>query len=119
MMTQVHPKLPMRDKEITKSFYIGKLGFRQVGGDFDGYLMLLKDHVELHFFEFKDLDPMENYGMIYLRSSHLDKLYQAISEAEIKIHPKGLPELKPWGIREFSILDPDRNLITFGEENRR
>jgi hypothetical protein len=24
-------------------------------------------------------------------------------------------ETKPWGQREFSLLDPDNNLLTFGE----
>ena len=29
------------------------------------------------------------------------------------IHPNGRLEDKPWGVREFSILDADGNLITF------
>jgi hypothetical protein len=24
-------------------------------------------------------------------------------------------EIKPWGQKEFSLLDPDNNLLTFGE----
>jgi hypothetical protein len=27
-------------------------------------------------------------------------------------------ETKPWGMREFSLLDPDHNLLTFGQEIR-
>jgi hypothetical protein len=30
--------------------------------------------------------------------------------------PKGVHlEIKPWGQKEFSLLDPDNNLLTFGE----
>ena len=35
MLTAIHPKLPMRNKSATKDYYIGKLGFRQLG-DYDG-----------------------------------------------------------------------------------
>ena len=31
-------------------------------------------------------------------------------------HPNGPLETKPWGQKEFSILDPDNNLLTFGEK---
>jgi hypothetical protein len=54
MLTQVHPKLPMRNKEATKNYYVQKLGFTEIGSaDYDGYLMLEKDAVELHFFPTK------------------------------------------------------------------
>jgi hypothetical protein len=33
----------------------------------------------------------------------------------VPIHPNGKLELKPWMQKEFSILDPDHNLLTFGE----
>jgi hypothetical protein len=25
-------------------------------------------------------------------------------------------EIKPWGMKEFSLLDPDHNLLTFGQD---
>ena len=40
MLTAIHPKLPMRDKTITRDYYIHQLGFEQSGGDYDEYLML-------------------------------------------------------------------------------
>lgn len=116
MMTAICPKLPMRDKSATKAFYIDKLGFEQVGNaDFDGYLMLKKDGIEIHFFEFRDLDPLENYGQVYIRTDNIDRLYEAMSASGAEIHPNGHLETKPWGQREFSMLDPDNNLLTFGQ----
>jgi catechol 2,3-dioxygenase-like lactoylglutathione lyase family enzyme len=49
MLTAICPKLPMRDKAATKRFYIDRLGFKELG-DYDGYLMVKKDSVEIHFF---------------------------------------------------------------------
>ena len=115
MLTAIHPKLPMRQKGKTKEFYIHKLGFQLVGkDDFEDYLMLKKDSVELHFFEFKMLEPTINYGQVYIRTNNIDLLYANYLSKNI-IHPNGHLQLKPWGQKEFSVLDPDHNLLTFGE----
>ena len=114
MLTNINPKLPMRSKKVTKDYYITKLDFTEIG-DYDGYLMVEKDAIELHFFEFKDLNPDENYGQVYIRTDKIDSLYQTLLDAKVWIHPNGQLETKPWGQREFSLLDPDKNLLTFGE----
>lgn len=113
MLTDIHPKLPMRDKAKTRSFYIGQLGFKEFGSaDFDGYLMVEKDSIQIHFFEFKDLDPKENYGQVYIRTNDIDALYQELKKKDVECSPL---EHKPWMQREFSLLDPDNNLLTFGQ----
>ena len=89
MLTDINPKLPMRNKEITKDFYINQLGFREFGNNYDGYLMLQKDSIQLHFFEFKELDPKENYGQVYIRTDDIDKLYQWLLDKKLSIHPNG------------------------------
>ena len=66
-------------------------------------------------FEFKDLDPKENYGQVYIRTDDIDQLYQSMLDREVSIHPAGTLQLKPWGQKEFSMLDPDNNLLTFGQ----
>lgn len=116
MLTDIHPKLPMRNKSVTRAYYVQQLGFRQLGEtDFDGYLMLVKDNIQIHFFEFKDLDPTQNYGQVYIRTNQIDKWYQELKANNTEIHPNGHLQLKPWGQKEFSLLDPDNNLLTFGE----
>jgi catechol 2,3-dioxygenase-like lactoylglutathione lyase family enzyme len=114
MLTDINPKLPMRDKNVTREFYINKLGFKEIG-DYEGYLMVQKDKIEIHFFEFKDLDPKENYGQVYIRTDSIDDFYQTLLDNKINIHPNGKLESKPWGHKEFSVLDPDTNLLTFGQ----
>jgi len=116
MLTVINPKLPMRNKEITKDFYLNKLNFREFGSaDFDGYLMVQKDNVQIHFFEFKELDPKKNYGQVYIRTNDIDTLYKSFVDNKTSIHPNGHLQVKPWGQKEFSILDPDNNLLTFGQ----
>lgn len=114
MLTDINPKLPMRDKALTKDFYLNNLGFKELG-DYGDYLMVRKNNIEIHFFKFKTLDPKENYGQVYIRTDDIDKLYQSFLDKKISIHPNGHLETKPWGQKEFALLDPDNNLLTFGQ----
>lgn len=116
MLTHIHPKLPMRSKEKTKTFYVDGLGFKPLGKhDYPGYLMLERDLIEIHFFEFATLNSKENYGQVYIRVKDIDAFYNDLLQKYINIHPNGNLEIKPWGQKEFSLLDPDSNLLTFGE----
>ena len=116
MLTDINPKLPMRDKKITREFYLNKLGFKEYGSaDYNDYLMIEKDQIQIHFFEFKELDPKENYGQVYIRTDNIDNFYQTLLDYKTMIHPNGRLESKPWGQKEFSVLDPDNNLLTFGQ----
>ena len=50
MITDIIPKLPMRDKAITKDYYVNQLGFTDIGSqDFDGYLILERDQILIPF----------------------------------------------------------------------
>lgn len=116
MLKAIIPKLPMRNKGITLNYYTKQLGFEDVGKqDYESYLILQKDGFQIHFFEFPDLNPLENDGQIYLRTSHIDLLYHQLIERKTIIHPQGSLQIKAWGQKEFSLLDPDHNLLTFGE----
>ncbi|MCA6414607.1 MAG: VOC family protein, partial [Cytophagales bacterium] len=77
MLTAIHPKLPMRNKAVTRDFYLNSLEFEEFGNaDFEGYLMVQKDEIQIHFFEFKELDPKENYGQVYIRTDNIEQWYQ-------------------------------------------
>lgn len=118
MLTAIHPKLPMRNKAITRAFYCNQLGFEEFGiADFDGYLMVQKDQIQIHFFEFTTINPLENYGQVYIRTEDIETVYEAFLNNKVSIHPAGHLQIKPWGQKEFSILDPDHNLLTFGQSS--
>lgn len=117
MLTHIHPKLPMRNKSATKAYYIDALGFQEAG-DYGDYLILEKDRIQIHFFEYQTLDPAANYGQVYIRAHHIDAWYRELQERGVAIHPNGSLIEKPWGQKEFSLLDPDYNLLTFGEPSK-
>jgi len=116
MLKAIIPKLPMRDKAATKAFYIESLQFSEIG-DYGDYLLIRKDNIEIHFFLFEALDPVQNYGQVYIRVADIRTLYQGYLDRGISIHPNGPLAIKPWGQQEFSLLDPDNNLLTFGESS--
>jgi len=116
MLTHIHPKLPMRDKAATREFYINQLGFQEFGSaDYEGYLMVQKDQIQIHFFEFLELDARENYGQVYIRTNNIDEWYQSAVAKKISIPAAGHLQTKSWRQKEFSLLDPDNNLLTFGQ----
>ena len=117
MLTHINPKLPMRDKTITKDYYSNQLHFILLA-EHNDYLIFQKDNIEIHFFEFKDLDPKENYGQVYIRTDDIDSLYQSLLDNKIRIHPNAPLQAKPWGQKEFALLDPDKNLLTFGQSSK-
>jgi hypothetical protein len=77
--------------------------------------MIKKDSIEIHFFKFKKLNPKVNYGQVYIRTNDIDSLYKSFLEKKVAIHPSAPLQIKPWGQKEFSLLDPDNNLLTFGQ----
>jgi hypothetical protein len=111
----VIPRLPMISLEETKNFYMEMLDFKVVSLFKDEYLVIQKDEVEIHFFRMSDLNKVSNYGMCYIRVSNIDLLYKDISE-KIRAASLGKLEEKSWGQREFSLLDNNGNLLTFGEQ---
>jgi len=108
------PKLPMRNVQVTKQFQVHHLEF-EIIGDYGNHILLEKDSVEIRFFEFSNLKPLENYGQIYVCLSAIETFYKRLNDNKVSVHPNGKLELKSWGQLEFSILDPDHDLITFGE----
>ena len=44
----------------------------------------------------------------------VDMLYSELQKTDV-IHPNGQLGDKPWGTREFAVLDEDGNMIKFGQ----
>lgn len=112
------PILPAKDLATTHAFYEA-LGFAQVGGTYDHYLMVMRGAWELHFFLHPELDVTTNVGAAYLRSTRVAALHDEWSKLELptdgqpRYHPA---EAKEWGMFELAVIDPNGNLLRVGQD---
>jgi len=114
MITAIISKLPFIDKQQTLLFY-EKLGF-VLNVDYGDYCIVSKETFEIHLFAYKELNPLQSDFMIYIRlENEIDEFYHKLQEINVIIHPNGQLEAKPWNQKEFSILDPNGTLLTFGQ----
>ncbi|MFC3230541.1 bleomycin resistance protein [Marinibaculum pumilum] len=126
-MTAAIPVLPVRETEAAAAFYAEKLGFR-VGHIDPGYAILVRDGVQVHLWAATDEDwrrrdggrPVQSGAESFLAGTAscriategIAALHDACRQSGI-VHPNGALADKPHGLREFAVLDPDGNLVTF------
>jgi hypothetical protein len=112
------PILPSRSVSDTLAFF-RQLGFDgKIRGFGGSYAILTRGAVELHFFTHRELRPAESFAGCYIRVLDVESIYHAFTLA--KLPRKGIPRLdaledKPWGMREFAVVDPDGNLLRIGQ----
>jgi catechol 2,3-dioxygenase-like lactoylglutathione lyase family enzyme len=112
------PILPSRSLSSTLAFY-GRLGFEgEILGAGDAYAILTRGDLEIHFFLHTELVPAESWVGCYLRVADVEPLYEAFLAAGLPL--RGIPRMvaienKPWGMREFAIVDEDGNLLRVGQ----
>ena len=111
------PILPSRSLRDTLAFF-RRLGFEGELHPHGGYAIIRRDSLELHFFAHPGLVPAESSAMCYLRVSDAEGLFRAFAAAELP--RQGIPRMdgledKPWGMREFAVVDSDGNLLRIGQ----
>ena len=112
------PTLPSRSVGDTVVFY-KRLGFEGgVHESNNSYAIVRRGAVELHFFTHEELVPAESSAGCYIRVLDVEKIYRECSSSQLP--RKGIPRMetlenKPWGLREFAIIDPDGNLLRIGQ----
>jgi uncharacterized glyoxalase superfamily protein PhnB len=109
-------------------FYADRLGFAVLHCD-TGYALVGRDAIEVHLWAASDESwKQRNAGQpplvtgaesflagtasCRIRVEGIDALCQRYADAGI-LHPNGPLSDKPYGLREFAVLDLDGNLITF------
>jgi catechol 2,3-dioxygenase-like lactoylglutathione lyase family enzyme len=118
----------VRAIEPAVRFYCERLGFRELHAD-AGYALVKRDDVEIHLWaatdeswktRAADQPPLVTGAESFLagtascriRAESIDALCAAYTAAGV-LHPNGPLSDKPYGLREFAVLDLDGNLITF------
>jgi len=109
------PVLPARNVAESLTFFKEKLGFQAWGWeDPPTYGGVHMDGVELHFFPCDDTHVCE-WTSCRVDVDDVEAIY-AVAKAAGVVHPNGDLEEKPWGFREFAVLDPSGVCVTFGQD---
>lgn len=112
------PVLPVGDFGAALSFYKDKLGFDETfrdNSDAPGYVGLKRDDVEVHLARVDGglARTVGEQTMARFLVKDVDGLFSEYSRHGGVIHPNGKIADKPWGTREFAVLDPTGVCITF------
>jgi len=107
------PVLASLDMKRTLDFYENILGFQTQHFERFSYGMAVRGVTEIHFWACDEKHIAENTSC-YLRVEDIAAVHRELS-------PK-LPSLQAvartaWGMDELYVIDPDGNLIKFGQES--
>ena len=107
------PVLASLDIERTVSFYCARLGFTRVYVESGVWGIVSRNEVQIHFWSCSEPHIAENTSCrVYVTG--IDELFTELN-AQGVVHPNAPLQDRPWGSREFGVLDGDGNLITFAE----
>jgi len=128
-MLQAYPSLPVRDVARSVEFYRDKIGIPARHQE-QGFAILSRDHIELHLWASDDeswrtrkaekpiVSGTESFiagtASCRIRVEGLEQLYQTLRPLGV-VHDNAPISDQPWGDRDFAIVDPDGNLVTFFE----
>ncbi|MGA8599207.1 MAG: VOC family protein [Bryobacteraceae bacterium] len=113
ILRRIAPELPVFDLPKSLDYYEGKLGFRTVMAMPEGdYAIVERDGVAIHLFT---AGQNNGPGSIHVFTEGLDELYNEFETAGAQIK-QGIVR-KPWGNRDFRVLDDFGNEIKFTEAN--
>src|SRR5215467_12041049 len=106
----IAPRSLVRDMEQALAFY-GQLDFVTTYHD-DGFAIVERDGVALHFNASDDEEPPHDSLLGWIGVTNIETLYQQYVPSGAIQSPL---QVQPWGMKEFSLFDPDRHLLIFGE----
>jgi hypothetical protein len=107
------PVLASLDIERSAEFFSSKLGFAKVFVAQGSYGIVSNGPVTIHFWACTNRHIAEATSC-RVQVQGIEGLH-ALCESHTIVHPNAPLESKPWGTKEFAILDPDGNLVTFHE----
>ena len=106
------PVMPALDLPKAIAFYEQQLGFTKKFV-YDDYVGISRGSVEVHLWLCNDPQIPKNTSC-RINVKNIDELYEEYWRANV-IHPNGKLVVKPWGLKEFVILDLNGNAIHFAE----
>jgi len=118
MLTGAATVLTVRDIAASVAHYRDVLGFDVTFqyGDPTFYACLCRDEVDIHLLAAHQTRRLPGNGAICVFVEDVDALHAELAaRGAMVVKP---PQDYDYGMRDFDILDPDGNQITFGMESR-
>ena len=112
-LSRALPVLPVDEIKGATAFYRDVLAF-ELAFDMGDYAGVSRGPVELHL---DATAPVTGPVSASIDTIGVDALYKQIEPRGV-VKPDERLETKPWGLRQFSVLDPSGNRITFAERVR-
>lgn len=108
----VTPRLPVVDVEKALTFYLNMLGF-ELGwkwGSPPTHANVCRDSISLDLIAV----PAQRCGtaMAYVQVSEVDAYFAELKSRNVDV--SGLGD-RPYGMRDFEVIDPNGNRLAFGE----
>jgi catechol 2,3-dioxygenase-like lactoylglutathione lyase family enzyme len=110
MMSRIMPELPCADVPAAVTHYRDVLGF-DVNYQQEDLGVMDRDEVRLLLIARTAQHGGIGSACFYVRE--VDALYAELVRSGADV--QGEPVSQPWGLREFRVLDPDRNRLTFAQ----
>ena len=111
-LSRIAPELPVADLRESLAYYEQKLGFRIAMTMPDReYAIVERDDVAIHLFRdnARDCSPVG----IHVFTADLDALHAELQQRGASVTQE--IRRKPWGNRDFRVLDDSGNVIKFTE----
>jgi predicted enzyme related to lactoylglutathione lyase len=110
MMSRIMPELPCGDVPAAVGHYRDVLGFSV---NYEQEDLGVMDRDEVRLLLIARTPQHEGIGSAYFYVRDVDALYAELIRSGADV--QGEPISQPWGLREFRVLDPDRNRLTFAQ----
>jgi catechol 2,3-dioxygenase-like lactoylglutathione lyase family enzyme len=118
MMTGAATMFTVSDMTKSVEYYSNALGFAvtfQYGNPIF-YTCLCRDEVALHLLSAQESKRLPGNGAVCVFVHDVDSLHTELTARGAKVVKP--PQDYDYGMRDFDVLDPDGNQLTFGMESR-
>jgi hypothetical protein len=107
-LNSIAPRFVVGNMEQALAFY-SQLGFVATIQD-GAFAVIERDGIALHLNA--SSEPQKGNSVCWIRVTHVEALHQQYMSKNVV---QSSLDTKPWGMKEFSLRDPFRNLLLFAE----
>src|SRR5262245_255678 len=110
MMEKIMPELPLDDVAAGVAHYRDVLGFQL---NYQQHDIAVMDRDNVRVLLIARTERHKGISSAYVYVADADALHAELCAKGANV--EGEPISRPWGLREFRVLDPEGNQFTFGE----